>query len=367
MKILVTGAKGFIGKNLVEALKLTEETNEILACDVETTEEELDAFCRQADFVFHLAGVNRAEDTSSFESGNIRFTEQLLLCLKKHENKAPVLISSSVQAENTTPYGVSKRAAEEVVRAYGITEKVPTYIYRLPNVFGKWSRPNYNSVVATFCYNISRNMPIRISDPEAQVSFVYIDDVVSAFIEKLHDAKEKECHVTPVYSVTVGKVAKLLFSFKKSRKTFAVPNVEDAFAKKLYATYLSYLPETEFSYSLIQHADKRGVFAEFLKAESSGQISVNSVCCGYTKGNHWHKTKTEKFLAVAGQGEILLRKIGTSDVLTYPMKAGSGEVVDIPPGYTHAVKNTGNVDFVTVIWASEVYDPNCTDTYYEEV
>jgi len=367
MNILVTGAHGFIGKNLVEALKQMKHSSEILLCDKHTDEYQLDKYCSEADFVFHLAGINRTENASDFAEVNVGFTEKLLTLLKKHQNKAPILMSSSIQADLMNPYGISKRAAEELIKAYGKTENVKTYIYRLPNVFGKWCKPNYNSVVATFCHHIARNLPIRVSNPHQYLQLVYIDDVISAFISKLNNQSMSSCNISPIYNVTLQEIAANLFSFKKSRNSFYLPEQSSGFTKKLYATYLSYLPEKEFAYPLIAHSDNRGSFCEVLKTDNNGQISVNFVKPGQTKGNHWHHTKTEKFLAVAGKGEIILRKIGTDDIITYELNCEKHEIIDIPPGYTHAVKNTGTIDFVTVIWASEVYDASNPDTFYEEV
>lgn len=379
MKILVTGAKGFIGRNLIEELKRQE--HEILAYDIDSTEEQLDEYTKNCEFVYHLAGVNRPENTEDFMSGNFGFTSVLLESLKKHGNKAPIMLSSSIQAELDNPYGKSKKAGEELLFQYGRENDVIVYVYRFPNVFGKWCRPNYNSAVATFCHNISRNLPIQVNETNPTLTLVYIDDLVKELISALNgEANVSEtynknqceseygyCSVPEQYRIKLLDIVNLLYSFKESRKDLYVPDMRDPFTKKLYATYLSYLPEDKFNYELTMHTDARGSFTEMLKSEERGQVSVNISKPGITKGNHWHSTKNEKFIVVSGKARISFRRIGTEEVITYDVSGDKIEAVDIPPGYTHNITNTGETDLVTVMWANEPFDPNNPDTYYEEV
>lgn len=370
MKVLVTGAKGFIGKNLCETLKTAKSVSQVFEYDAASDESQLDDYCRRADFVFHLAGVNRPKDETDFVKHNVGFTEALLFYLKKHGNKAPILLTSSVQSSLDNPYGRSKKQQENIVSSYGDTEHVRTYIYRLPNVFGKWSRPDYNSVVATFCYNIARGLPINITDPNATVTLAYIDDVVKAFVGKLSENDESDsndCSVSEVYQASLKRLAELIYSFKDSRTSFFVPDRQDEFAKKLYATYLSYLPENAFSYPLRTHEDVRGSFTEFIKSDTDGQVSVNVINPGYTKGNHWHHTKNEKFLVVSGSGVICLRKVGETEVVKISASANEPYVVDIPTGYIHNITNAGEHKLVVLIWSDELFDSANPDTYYEEV
>lgn len=379
MKILVTGAKGFIGKNLIEELK--RQGHEILAYDIDSTEEQLNEYTKSCEFVYHLAGINRPENPEDFMSGNFGFTSVLLESLKKHENKAPIMLSSSIQAELDNPYGKSKKAGEELLFQYGGENDVIVYVYRFPNVFGKWCRPNYNSAVATFCYNIARNLPIQVNETNPTLTLVYIDDLVKELVRTLngeanisdtYDKNQDEnehryCSVPEQYQIKLLDIVNMLYSFKKSRKDLYVPDMRDPFTKKLYATYLSYLPEDKFSYELTMHCDTRGSFTEMLKSEERGQVSVNISKPGITKGNHWHSTKNEKFIVVSGKARISFRKIGTEEVITYDVSGDKIEAVDIPPGYTHSITNTGETDLVTVMWANEPFDPNNPDTYYEEV
>lgn len=371
MKILVTGAKGFIGKNLTEELK--RHGHEILAYDIDNTEEQLDEYTKNCEFVYHLAGVNRPENLEDFMSGNFGFTSVLIDSLKKHENKAPVMLSSSIQAELDNPYGKSKKAGEELIFQYGKDNDVKVYVYRFPNVFGKWCRPNYNSAVATFCHNIARNLPIQVNEANPTLTLVYIDDLVKELVNALNREANtcmednKYCTVSEQYKVKLLDIINMLYTFKESRKDLYIPDMRDPFTKKLYATYLSYLPEDKFSYELTMHCDARGSFTEMLKSQERGQVSVNISKPGITKGNHWHSTKNEKFIVVSGKARILFRKIGYTEVISYDVSGGKIEAVDIPPGYTHSITNTGETDLVTVMWANEPFDPNNPDTYYEEV
>lgn len=379
MKILVTGAKGFIGKNLIEELK--RQGHEILAYDIDNIEEQLDEYAKSCEFVYHLAGVNRPENPEDFMSGNFGFTSILLESLKKHNNKAPIMLSSSIQAELDNLYGKSKKAGEELLFQYGQENDVTIYVYRFPNVFGKWCRPNYNSAVATFCNNIARNLPIQVNETNPTLTLVYIDDLVKELVRTLNGeanisdtynknqdgSEHRYCSVPEQYQIKLLDIVNLLNSFKESRKDLYIPDMRDPFTKKLYATYLSYLPEDQFSYELTMHTDARGSFTEILKSEERGQVSVNISKPGITKGNHWHSTKNEKFIVVSGKARISFRKIGTEEVITYDVSGDKIEAVDIPPGYTHSITNTGETDLVTVMWANEPFDPNNPDTYYEEV
>ena len=372
MKILITGAKGFVGKNLIAELR-NQGYADLLEFDIDTDKSLLDEFTRHCDFVFHLAGVNRPQNQEEFMSGNFGFTSELLENLRKYNNKAPVVISSSIQAELDNAYGQSKKAGEDLLFDYGIENNIPVFVYRLPNVFGKWCRPNYNSAVATFCNNIANNLPIQINDPSVIMRLVYIDDVVNSFIDKLKKTptdlttKGHFDQINPVHEITLGEIVDLLNAFKESRTTLQIPNLNDSFTKKLYSTYLSYLPTNGFSYLLKMNSDNRGSFTEFLKSPDRGQVSINISKPGITKGNHWHHTKNEKFLVVSGEGVIRFRKIDSDEVIEYFVSGEKLEVVDIPVGYTHNIENLGTTDMVTVMWVNEVFDPSKPDTYFEKV
>lgn len=369
MKILITGAKGFIGKNLVAELKNRNYTD-IFEYDRDTDPDLLDKYCEEADFVFHLAGVNRPKDESEFMEGNFGFTSTLLEKLKKYGNICPVMISSSIQAKLDNPYGRSKKAGEDLLFNYGKETGAKVLVYRFPNVFGKWCRPNYNSAIATFCHNIARDLPIIVNDPKIVLNLVYIDDLVNELINALEGKENRVgdfCEVPVVYTVTLGKIVELIYSFKKSREELSIPDMSDEFTKKLYSTYLSYLPEDQFSYELKMNVDNRGSFTEFIRTLDRGQVSVNISKPGITKGNHWHHTKNEKFLVVSGNGVIRFRKIDSDEIIEYFVSGDKLEVVDIPPGYTHNIENLGDTDMVTIMWANEPFDPENPDTYYLEV
>ena len=369
MKILVTGAKGFIGKNLIAELKNRNYT-EIYECDINTTDEELEEYTKKCEFVFHLAGVNRPEKEEDFMKGNFGFTSVLLEKLKRQGNKAPILITSSIQAKLDNPYGKSKKAGEDLMFAYEQETGAKALVYRLPNVFGKWCKPNYNSAVATFCHNIARDLEITVNDPKVVMNLVYIDDVVKEFIDALEDnahIENKFGYIPTIHTITLGEIVELIKGFKASRENRMLPNVKDEFAKKLYSTYLSYLPEEEFSYDLKMNIDNRGSFTEMFKTEERGQISVNISKPGIVKGNHWHHTKNEKFVVVSGKGVIRFRKVDSDEVIEYFVSGDKIEVVDIPCGYTHNIENIGDTDLVTVMWANELFNPDKPDTYYMEV
>lgn len=380
MKILVTGAKGFVGKNLCATLHNIAEGKdrsfslpfvpEVYEYDLDTDPALLEQWCADCDFVFHLAGVNRPKEHSEFMAGNYGFTSVLLETLEKHQNTCPVMLSSSTQAALDNPYGRSKLAGEQLLRAYGDRTGAKVLIYRFTNVFGKWCRPNYNSVVATFCHNIANDLPITIHDPAVQLRLVYIDDVVAELIAALRAQEhiaDGFCFVPQDHEVLLGQLAELLYSFRDSRRDLSVPDTRDPFTKKLYATYLSYLPKDGFSYPLTTHSDPRGSFTEILRTENCGQFSVNISKPGITKGNHWHHTKNEKFLVVSGKGVIRFRKLDSHEILEYYVSGDKLEVVDIPTGYTHSIVNLGQTDMVTFMWANECFDPGKPDTYYLEV
>lgn len=369
MKILVTGAKGFIGKNLICELN-NRGYKDIFAYDIDTDESLLEEYIKECEFVFHLAGVNRPKDVSEYMEGNFGFTSVLLNKLKENGNKAPVLITSSIQAVLDNPYGKSKKEAEDLLHNYGRENGSPVYVYRLPNVFGKWCRPNYNSAVATFCHNIANDLEITVNDPKHVMHLVYIDDVVNEFIEALKGNANMtgEFATVPIeHTIELGKIADMIYSFKEGRGNLSVPDFRNEFEKKLYSTYLSYLPTDGFAYPLKMNVDNRGSFTEFIRTPDRGQVSVNISKPGITKGNHWHHTKNEKFLVVKGEGEISFRKVGEEEVITYRVSGKELTVVDIPTGYTHNITNIGDDDMVTVMWANEAFDPEHPDTFYEPV
>ncbi len=380
MNILITGAKGFVGKNLVASLKnisdgkdrtydITTDLN-IFEYDIDSKPEELDEYCRSADFVFNLAGVNRPQNQEEFMQGNFGFASRLLETLKKYNNTCPVMLSSSIQAAFDNPYGQSKKAGEDLFFEYAKETGAKVLVYRFPNVFGKWCRPNYNSAVATFCHNIAHDLPITVNDRSVNMQLVYIDDVVNELINALSGNQTRAgeyCEVPVVHKITLGEIVDLLYSFKESRDLRSIPDMSDAFTKKLYATYLSYLPEDKFSYELKMNCDERGSFTEIIRTLDRGQFSVNISKPGITKGNHWHQTKNEKFLVVSGKGVIRFRKIGEDTVHEYFVSGDKMEVVDIPIGYTHNIENLGDTDMVTFMWCNECFDPAKPDTFFEEV
>lgn len=369
MKILVTGAKGFIGKNLIAELKNRKYTD-VFEFDKDTNPVLLEDYCKKANFVFHLAGVNRPKEQSEFMEENFGFTSKVLDTLKKFKNTCPVMISSSIQAKLDNPYGKSKKAGEDLLFSYSKETGAKVLVYRFPNVFGKWCRPNYNSAVATFCYNIARDLPITVKDPNIIMNLVYIDDVVNELVNALEGKENRKgqfCEVPVVHTVTLGEIVDLIYSFKKSREERSIPDLSNEFTKKLYSTYLSYLPEDQFSYKLKMNEDDRGSFTEFIRTFDRGQVSVNISKPGIIKGNHWHHTKNEKFLVVSGKGVIRFRKVDSDEVIEYHVNGDKLEVVDIPPGYTHNIENLGDTDMVTIMWANEPFDPNRPDTYYLEV
>jgi UDP-2-acetamido-2,6-beta-L-arabino-hexul-4-ose reductase len=367
--VLITGSEGFVGKNLRLTLQHRENLR-VLCFDVQDEPATLFTLLDQADFVFHLAGVNRPQNPEEFQSGNTGLTELMCDYLAKSGSKIPFTITSSTQAALDNPYGASKRGAEVAVFEYGRTTGAQAYIFRLPNVFGKWCRPNYNSGVATFCHNIANDLPIQVNDPNVVMNLVYIDDVVNAFAALLDGTADMDgifCRVQPVQTAKLGYIVELIRSFRESRASRSIPDMSDSFVKKLYSTYLSYLPANLFSYPLKMNVDDRGSFTEFIKTPDRGQVSVNISKPGITKGNHWHHTKNEKFLVVSGRGIIRFRKIGNSEIIEYPVSGDMLEVVDIPTGYTHNICNTGETDMVTIIWCNEIFDQEKPDTFFEPV
>ena len=382
MKILVTGAKGFVGRNLVAQLKNVQEgkakcygelsVSAIYEYDIDSTLEELDAYCKDCDFVFNLAGVNRPQNQEEFMQGNFGFASILLDSLKKYHNTCPVMISSSIQAALDNPYGESKRAGEQLMFQYGKETGANVLVYRFPNVFGKWCRPNYNSAVATFCNNIANDLPIQVNDPNVVMNLVYIDDVVDELIAALNGNEHREgdyCVVPVVHIITLGEIVDLLYQFKSQPSTQLIPEIPfNSFAKKLYSTYLSYLPKEKVSFPLKMNIDARGSFTELLRSEKCGQVSINISKPGITKGQHWHHTKWEFFIVVAGHGLIQERKIGTDEVIEFEVSGDKIEAVHMLPGYTHNIINLSDTeDLVTVMWANESFDPNKPDTYFEPV
>jgi UDP-2-acetamido-2,6-beta-L-arabino-hexul-4-ose reductase len=380
MKILITGAKGFIGRNLVAQLKNIQQGKdktynldpnfEILECDIDTSVELLDSYCKTASFVFNLAGINRPKNESEFMEGNFDYANRLLDSLKKYQNTCPVMISSSTQALLDNPYGRSKKAGEDILLQYAKDTGAKVLVYRFPNVFGKWCRPNYNSAVATFCNNIANGLDITVSDRNHEMTLVYIDDLIRELIHALEGNESREgdfCFVSETYNTNLGYIVDLIYSFKESRGNLSIPNMSDLFVKKMYSTYLSYLKEDEFSYTLKMNKDERGSFTEMLRSHDRGQVSVNISKPGIVKGNHWHHTKNEKFLVVSGKGVIRFRKINHKKVYEYFVSGEKLEVVDIPVGYTHNIENLGETDMVTLMWVNEPFEPNSPDTFFETV
>lgn len=397
MNILITGAKGFVGRNLVSQLHNIQSGKarnypvsgtdlKVFEYDVDSDPAELDVYCKNADFVFNLAGVNRPKDQAEFMKGNFGFASTLLDTLKKYNNTCPVMISSSTQAALDNPYGESKRAGENLLFDYAKETGAKVLVYRFPNVFGKWCRPNYNSAVATFCNNIANDLPIQVNDPGVVMNLVYVDDVVDELIGALtgdehyegttnytdYTNKEGEkgrfCRVPVTHTITLGGIVELLYSFKEMPEKLTVPDLGDPFTKKLYSTYLSYLPKEKFSYPLQMKTDDRGSFTEIIRTPDRGQFSVNISKPGITKGQHWHHTKNEKFVVVSGHGLIQLRKIGTDEIIDFEVSGEKIEVVEMIPGYTHNIINLSDTEeLVTFMWANESFDPNRPDTYFEEV
>ncbi len=399
MKILVTGAKGFVGQNLCAQLKNIRDgkakcygdvvVEEVFEYDMDSTAEELEHYCKEADFVFNLAGVNRPQNNEEFMQGNFGFASTLLETLEKYGNTAPVMLSSSIQATlagrfGDSEYGRSKRAGEELFFNYNARTGARVLVYRFPNLFGKWCRPNYNSAVATFCNNIANDLPITVNDRSTELELLYIDDLVDEMIGALKGEEHhcefegvetvlcdngKYCAVPTTHKITLGEIVDLLESFKAQPQTLVVPEIpNNSFAKKLYSTYLSYLPKEKVSFELKMNCDARGSFTELLRSEKCGQVSVNISKPGITKGEHWHNTKWEFFIVVSGKGLIQQRRVGSDEVLNFEVSGEKIEAVHMLPGYTHNIINLSDTeDLVTVMWANEAFDPSKPDTYFDPV
>lgn len=370
MKVLVTGSNGFVGKNLISTLSESSQY-EILTYDRENTIRDLNEYAKTCDFVVHLAGINRPKNKEEFYKGNAGLTETLCHALLEADNPVPILVSSSIQAELNNDYGQSKKEGEEYLLDYAKRSGADVLIYRLPNLFGKWTKPFYNSVVATWSYQIARNESIEINDPDHELTLVYIDDLVDEILRALQGKGNRVVDsyysVPTTYPITLQDLAKTLKRFKMSRENRFIPNMSNDLVKKLYSTYLNYLPEDSFSYPLKMHCDDRGSFTEFIKSEYAGQVSINVSKPKITKGDHWHHSKNEKFLVVKGQGVIKFRDIFSEEVIEYYVSDKKLEVVDIPTGYTHNIINLGEEDMVTVMWVNEPFDPDKPDTYPLEV
>lgn len=366
MKILVTGSNGFVGKNLISELH-NRGYHEIYEVNRDTTDSQLERYCKEVTMVFHLAGVNRSINTKEFEEGNVSFTKKILSILNENNNKCPVIFTSSTQATLDNMYGHSKKKAEEEILLHSIRNKSVVQIYRVPNVFGKWSKPNYNSVIATFCHNIARDIPVTIHDNSAKIKLIYIDDLINIFIENMNKITEQIIEIDNYYEKTVKEIADLLKRFKVMRTEKFISNVENEFEKRLYSTYLSYLPTGGFSVEAKMNVDDRGSFTELFKTLDRGQVSINISKPGIVKGNHWHHTKNEKFVVVSGEGVIRFRKYDDDKIIEYSVTGDKIEIIDIPVGYTHNIENTGTNNLVTVMWVNELFDKEKPDTYFLEV
>ncbi len=366
--VLVTGAKGFVGKNLGAALRRQEQVV-LYEYDLGNSPEELRQALTTAEIVFHLAGVNRPKEITEYQTGNVGFTAELCSILRGLKRAPKIVFTSSIQAELDNPYGISKREAEDALRDYATVAGAEVAVYRLKNLFGKWCKPNYNAVTATFCYNLAHDLPIAISDPAREMELTYVDDVVSAFLTELVPNVPGFRYAKPLvsYQITLGKLAETIRSFRQMRSNLQVPDFSQPFIRALYATYTSYLDQADFGYQLVAKADQRGNLAEFIKAPGIGQIFVSRTHPGITRGNHYHHTKAEKFLVLQGEAVIRLRHILETQVVEYRVRGEDYRVVDIPPGYTHSIQNVGDAEVVTLFWADQVFDPNQPDTYSENV
>lgn len=366
MKILVTGSNGFLGKNILAECKNQDIST--LNFDKNATDEELIMYLEECDFIMHLAGINRPLTNEEFYNGNTNFTKKLLDLMKMQKRNIPILFSSSIHAEKDNDYGKSKKMAEDLIFEYAKETGNDVFVYRLANAFGKWSKPNYNSVVSTFCYNISHDLEIQVSTPNVVIPFVYIDDIIAEFLSCLRKKGTMNVkHVYPIYEISIGELANKIMKFKNSRLNLFIEDMKDDFTRKLYSTYLSYLSPDRFKYELEMNKDNRGSFTELIRTVDRGQISINITKPGFIKGNHWHHTKNEKFIVVGGKGIIRIRNILETEVYEVTVSGDKIEIVDIPVGYTHNIENIGDTDLITIMWCNEVYDVNNPDTFYEEV
>ena len=368
MKVLITGANGFLGKNLRSELTLHEDV-EVFCYDIDSSLDDLDKYTKECDFVFHLAGVNRPEDPKEYMEGNFGFTNILLDKLKENNNKVPIMISSSIQAELDNDYGKSKKAGEDLLFKYGKDNKVKVYIYRFPNLFGKWCKPNYNSVIATWCNNIANNQEISVNDEKKELTLAYIDDVCEEIVKCLDDNPTKEgkyCKVPVTYTKTLGYIADLIKSFKENSKGIMVPSTGDDFVKKLYSTYISYVPLNEMVVDLTEHRDDRGVFCELIRTKEAGQVSISTTNPNIVRGGHYHHTKMERFIVVKGKAKIVFEHVLTHDKIEFEVSGNKLQYVTIPVGYQHCINNIGNDELILILWANELFDPNRSDTYVME-
>ena len=368
MKVLITGSNGFIGKNLVSNLSLNKEI-EIYKYDRESTLEDLNKYTKDCDFVYHLAGINRPNKPEEYMEGNYGFTNTLLDFLKHNNNKCPIMIASSIQAELDNDYGKSKKAGENLIFDYGKENDVKVFVYRFPNLFGKWCRPNYNSVVATFCYNVANNLEITVNDETKELTLAYIDDVCNELIKCLENNEIREndfCIVPITYTKTLGEIASLIRSFKANDQGIMVPSTGDVFTKNLYATYISYVPLEELVVDLEEHRDDRGVFCELVRTKEAGQISVSTTNPNVLRGGHYHNTKMERFIVIKGKAKIEFEHVINHNKYEFEVSGDKLQYVTIPVGYQHSINNIGEDELVLILWANELFDPNIPDTYVME-
>ena len=368
MKVLITGANGFVGKNLISNLSLNKEI-EIFKYDKDSTLDDLDKYTKECDFVYHLAGVNRPKNVEEFIDGNLNFTVTLLEKLKKHNNKCPIMLSSSFQAELDNDYGKSKKAAEDLILKYGKDNNIKTYVFRFTNLFGKWCRPNYNSVIATWCYNIANNLEIQVNDESKELTLCYKDDVCNELIKCLDNNEtrnEDYCYVPINYTKTLGEIASLIKSFKESSKSIMVPSTGDTFTKKLYSTYISYVPLIEMVVDLTEHRDERGLFCELVRTKECGQVSISTTNPNIVRGGHYHNTKMERFIVVKGKAKITFEHVIDHTKVEFVVSGEKLQYVTIPVGYQHCINNIGNDELILILWANELFDPSRSDTFVIE-
>ena len=369
MKVLITGSNGFVGRNLISNLSLNKDI-EILKYDRESKEEDLDKYTKECEFVYHLAGVNRPQNVEEFMEGNFGFTSTLLDYLKKNKNKCPIMISSSIQAELDNDYGKSKKAGEEIIFKYGKDNGVKVFVYRFPNLFGKWCRPNYNSVIATWCNNIAHNEEIQVNDENKELTLAYIDDVCNELIKCLDNKETKKgkyCIVPITYTKTLGEIANLIKSFKNNARGIMVPSTGDVFTKNLYATYISYVPLEELVVDLEEHRDHRGVFCELVRTKEAGQVSVSTTNPEIVRGGHYHNTKMERFIVIKGKAKIEFEHVIDHNKYEFVVSGDKLQYVTIPVGYQHSINNIGDDELILILWANELFDPDIPDTYVMEV